>query len=102
MARLVAIYATPKDPAAFDGYYFSTHVPLAKTIPGLVRYEVSRGRVMATGRSCGVHLVAAMYFATLADLKAGLASPAGRETARDVARFADGGVELLMIDDHEI
>ena len=43
MAKLVVIYKTPKDKAAFDKYYFETHVPLAKKIPGLRRYEVSDG-----------------------------------------------------------
>ena len=35
MATLLAMYKPPKDAAAFDRYYFGTHVPLAKTIPGL-------------------------------------------------------------------
>ena len=46
MAKLYAIYQQPTDPAAFDAYYFGTHVPLAKTIPGLLNYEVTRGDVM--------------------------------------------------------
>lgn len=32
MATLVALYTKPVDPAAFDDYYFSTHVPLAKKL----------------------------------------------------------------------
>jgi uncharacterized protein (TIGR02118 family) len=35
MAKIVALYKEPADPAAFDAYYYSTHVPLAKTLPGL-------------------------------------------------------------------
>ena len=35
MARLVAMYKTPKDAGGFDAYYFNTHVPIAKKIPGL-------------------------------------------------------------------
>lgn len=35
MAKLVALYRTPADASAFDSYYFSTHAPLAKKIPGL-------------------------------------------------------------------
>jgi uncharacterized protein (TIGR02118 family) len=33
MARLVAIYKTPKDVAAFERHYFETHVPLAERCP---------------------------------------------------------------------
>ena len=41
MARMVVIYKTPKDVAAFTGHYFETHVPLAKRLPGLRKYEVN-------------------------------------------------------------
>ena len=44
MAKIVVTYKTPTDPAAFDKYYAETHIPLAKKMPGLRKYEVSRGR----------------------------------------------------------
>jgi uncharacterized protein (TIGR02118 family) len=102
MARLIAIYSMPKDKAAFDAYYFDSHVPLAKTLPGLQRYEVSTGLVAAPASTRGVHLVATLHFASMADLNAALASPAGKATARDLVKFADGGVDLLMMDDKTI
>jgi uncharacterized protein (TIGR02118 family) len=43
MARMVVIYKTPRDPKAFDQHYFSVHVPMAKQLPGLRKYDVSRG-----------------------------------------------------------
>ena len=46
MARLMVLYRTPKDVAAFDRYYFDKHVPTAKKIPGLRKYEVNAGPVM--------------------------------------------------------
>jgi uncharacterized protein (TIGR02118 family) len=102
MARLIAIYSTPKDKVAFDSYYFGKHVPLAKKIPGLVRYEVSSGTVLAPASTRGVHLVAIMHFAAMDDLNKALASPEGKATARDLVKFADGGVDLLMMDSKEI
>ena len=44
-ARMVVIYQTPTNVAAFDKHYFDIHVPLAKKLPGLRRYEVSRGPI---------------------------------------------------------
>src|SRR3954467_4618118 len=41
MARMVVIYKQPENPRAFDQHYFDVHVPLAKTLPGLKRYEAS-------------------------------------------------------------
>ena len=98
MAKLIAIYRTPNDPAAFDRYYFQKHLPLAKTIPGLTRYEVSRGPVGALGPGEGVHLIATLHFESRAAIEAALASPEGGATAGDLANFADGGVEVFYSD----
>ncbi len=45
MARMVVIYKVPADVAAFDKHYYEIHVPLAKKLPGLRKYEVSRGPI---------------------------------------------------------
>ncbi len=45
MAKLIALYKKPADSAAFDAHYFATHIPLAKKVPGLRRYEVSTGLI---------------------------------------------------------
>ena len=45
MAQLVVMYKTPKDAAAFDKHYAEKHIPMAKKIPGLRKYEVSKGPV---------------------------------------------------------
>ena len=34
MARMLVIYKTPQDTAAFDKHYFEVHIPLAKQLPG--------------------------------------------------------------------
>jgi uncharacterized protein (TIGR02118 family) len=102
MARLLVTYKTPKDPAAFDAYYMRTHAPLAKKIPGLRSYEISRGRVDSPGGASGVHLVAILKFDDVRALKAGLASPEGQAAAGDLANFATGGVELVFFDTQEI
>ena len=96
-AQLIALYKTPKDPKAFDAYYFSTHVPLAKKIPGLQKYEVSDGGVGGPGGGA-YHLVALLSFKSAADIGAGLGAPDGQAAAGDLGNFADGGVELLVFD----
>jgi uncharacterized protein (TIGR02118 family) len=46
MATLVVLYNKPADTAAFDAHYSAKRVPLAKSIPGLRGYEVSKGPVV--------------------------------------------------------
>ena len=96
MAKLFAIYQQPKDPAAFDRHYFDKHVPLAKTIPGLRGYEVTRGDVMGMGGKHGVYLIAALQFDSMAAIAAAMASPQGQATAADLANFASAGVDVML------
>jgi uncharacterized protein (TIGR02118 family) len=102
MARLLALYKTPKDRGAFDRYYFSTHIPLAKAVPGLRKYEVSTAAALGPNGPSDIHLVATLHFYSVDDIKAALASPEGQAVAGDLGNFADGGVELLFFDTRDV
>ncbi len=102
MARLVVIYKTPKDPGAFDRYYFATHAPLAKRIPGLRKYEVSQGGVASPGGASGVHLIAILYFDDMPALQRALSSPEGQAAAGDLPNFATGGVDLYLFENRDV
>jgi uncharacterized protein (TIGR02118 family) len=102
MARLVVVYKTPKDTSAFDRYYFSTHVALAKKIPGLRRYEISDGAVAAPDGASGAHLIAILHFDDVAAIQAAFASPEGQAAAGDLQNFATGGAELFFFDTREV
>ena len=102
MATLIALYKKPSNAAAFDKYYYATHVPLAKKIKGLRRYEVSAGSVNTPQGNSPYHLVAMLSFDSLGAIQQGLGSPEGQATAADLANFADGGVELLMFDTKDV
>lgn len=96
MAKLIATYQQPKDPAAFDHYYFNSHVPLAKKIPGLLSYEVTHGDVMGMAGKHSAYLVAMLEFASMASLQTALGSPEGQAAAADLGNFASAGVDLMM------
>ncbi len=102
MAKVIALYKKPADVAAFDRYYTSTHVPTAKKIPGLRRYEVSTGAVGSGQGDSPYHLVAVLSFDSLAAIQTALGTPEGQATAADLANFAQAGVELLMFDTKEV
>lgn len=96
MAKLFAIYQQPEDPAAFDAYYFDKHVPLAKTLPGLKSYEVTRGDVMGMAGKHGAYLVAILEFESMAAIASAMSSSQGQATAADLANFASAGVDVMM------
>jgi uncharacterized protein (TIGR02118 family) len=102
MAQLVVLYKKPADAKAFDTHYATTHIPLAKKVPGLRHYHVSTGPVGSPQGESPYHLVAVLEFDSLAAIQAGLGSPAGQAAAGDLGNFAQAGVELLMFDSKEV
>ena len=102
MASLVVLYKTPKDATAFDKHYFEKHVPIAKKIPGLRKYEVSKGPVMTPAGPSGVYLVATLQFDDVAAIQAAFASPQGQAAGADVQTFATGGADMLVFDNREV
>ena len=102
MARLLVLYHAPKDGAAFDRYYTSTRIPIAKKIPGLRKYDVSTGGVATPAGPSKIHLVATLYFDSVADIQNAFASPEGQAAAADLANFADGGADMYILDTVEV
>ena len=104
MARMVVIYKKPADVKAFEKHYFETHIPLAKTIPGLRKYEISRGPVTAVAGPPDVYLIGTLYFDDLDAIKKAFASPEGQATAADRQLYApdDSGVRMFLFDNREV
>jgi len=96
MVRFLVMYDRPADPGAFDRHYREVHIPLAKQIPGLRRYTVSRD-VAAVRGAAPYYLVAELDWDDMAALRAAFASPAGQATAADVANLAGDGAVRSMI-----
>jgi len=102
MARLVVIYRNPKDGAAFDKHYFGTHVPLAKKIPGLRKYEVSQGPVATPAGPSEFHLVATLHFDDMMAIQKAFASAEGQAAAADVQTFTTDPPHMLLFDNCEV
>ncbi len=102
MAKLMALYNTPSDPAAFDAYYRGPHMDIARRMPGLKSVEVSTGPVMTPAGLAPFHTVGILGFESMADLQNALASPEGLATGADLPKFATGGVTLLVFDSDKL
>ena len=98
MAQLVVMYKMPNDTAAFDKYYAEKHIPIAKKLPGLRKYEISQGPVATPAGPSGYHLVALLHFDNLAAIQAAFGSAEGQAAVADVPNFATGGADIVMFD----
>ena len=102
MAKVIALYKKPADTAAFDAHYWSKHMPLAKTMPGLRSYEVSTGPITTPAGEAALHMLGILTFDSMAAVQVALSSPEGVATAADLGNFAQAGVELLIFDTKQL
>ena len=102
MARVMVMYKTPQDAAAFDRHFFEKHVPIAKKVPGLRKLEVNQGAVTTLTGGTNYHLVAIIEFDNAAAIQNALASAEGQAGVADVQTFATGGVDIFMFDSRQV
>jgi uncharacterized protein (TIGR02118 family) len=93
-ATILALYKRPADTSKFDAYYANHHAPLAKTMPGLQSYTLSK----SLGDKDPYYLVATLTFASMAALKDALASSQGKAVVADLKNFAQAGVDILTFE----
>lgn len=99
MAIVTVLYNTPKDTAAFEQYYKSTHVPLVvanqKEI-GFVRADLTKFTSAADGKKPALYRQAQLYFNSMDDLKKGLGTAGFKKVADDLPKFASGGLTGMI------
>lgn len=100
MAQMIVLYKTPKDTAAFDKEYAATHIPLAKKMPGLRKYEVSRGAVTTPFGPSPYYLVATLHFDSMPAMQSAFASAEGRAAGAHAQSMAE--MDILLLDHHEV
>ena len=94
MYKLLALYPRPADPEHFRRYYEESHMPLARTLPGLLAHSYSF-TPEGLGEPSPYFCVFEGAFSNRAAFDAAVASEIGQKTAADIANYATGGVTLL-------
>jgi uncharacterized protein (TIGR02118 family) len=104
MAQMVVIYPTPKNVETFDRHYFDIHVPLAKKLPGLRKYEINDGPIETPAGASDTYRIGTLHFDDLAAIRTAFASPEGQAAAADRRLFApdDSGVKMFLFDNREV
>jgi uncharacterized protein (TIGR02118 family) len=95
MVRFLVLYDQPEDPETFDRHYREVHIPLARKLPGLRRYTISRNARSVRGGE--YYLVAELDWDDIEALQRDFQSPDGQATAADVQELAPEGKVRSMI-----
>jgi uncharacterized protein (TIGR02118 family) len=98
MTRFLVLYRQPTDVEAFERHYTDVHIPLAKQLPGLRRYAISRNSVTIRGGE-RYYLVAELDWDDVGSLQRDFASDLGRATASDMENLEalSPGVQSMIL-----
>ena len=81
MYKMIAIYKTPADPAAFDQWY-TAHTEIAKKVPLVKEFRFSKVTGGPRGAS-DLHFIAELVFASKEDFKTAMSSPENMAAGKD-------------------
>ncbi len=95
MVKTIILFGTPADQATFDRYFSENHRPVLLKVPNLQELVVNRIAGTAKG-DCPYSLMVEMHFASEEAMQAGLNSKEGQTMAKDLSKFASGGVMVLF------
>lgn len=96
MIKLTVLYGHPTNTQDFERYYTETHLPLAATVPGVSRLELTRFGFGPDGGKPTFYRMAEIYFTSEEQMKSTLSSPEAQATVADLPKFATGGVTMLF------
>jgi uncharacterized protein (TIGR02118 family) len=99
MAFVTVIYNLPKDAAAFEQYYWDTHVPLVVSKQaeiGFIQAELTKFDGTLDGKAPTHYRQAVLWFSNMADLQQGVATPGFKAVGDDLANFASGGLTAMI------
>jgi uncharacterized protein (TIGR02118 family) len=104
MAQMVVVYKRPENEEAFERHYFEKHVPLAKKLPGIKRYEVSLGPIQSPSGRSDAWMIATLHFDDVAAIRAAFASETGQACAADRREFAPdpSTFQMFIFDSREV
>ena len=84
----------------FARYLLEVHAPLAKKMPGIIRYVVNIVQ-RPPNREPDYHAAAELWFDSREGMRKAFSSPQGEVTQKDTEKFTSKTL-TLFIDEHEI
>lgn len=96
MIKFTALYKHPEDKEKFDTHYFSTHAPITKKIPGLLKMDVTKFIGSPMGGESKYYLMCEMYYENMDTFKAAMKSEEAKASAKDLMSFAKDIVTLMI------
>ncbi|GAA0344588.1 hypothetical protein GCM10008967_38730 [Bacillus carboniphilus] len=95
MYKVIVLYKKPENPQEFDEYYFNTHMPITKKIPGLQEVKVTKLK-----GETEYYMMCEMYYESKDAFKAASQTEEAKVSMKDAMKFA-GHLATFMFGDEE-
>ncbi len=96
MYKLTVLYGHPKDTEIFENYYKDKHLPLAASMEGVTKLELTKLIGTPDGQKADYYRIAELYFNSIEQMQETMSSPEGQATVDDLSNFATGGVKVMV------
>ena len=96
------LYTTPDDVDGFLDYYRETHIPIARTLPGVQNVSTLRITGTPRGTEAPYFVKAELSFASADDLRTALSGSEGMDVSRDAMGMTQKfgcSAEILLAED---
>ena len=102
-AKIVVIYPTPRDAAAFERVYRDEHTPMVSraNFSGITRFVATRITGSADGKPAPFARVAELHFPSLQALQAAAGSEGAKKAVAHAVQISTGGPPLFLIAEEE-
>lgn len=94
--KVTVLYGAPKDPAAFEGYYAATHMPLVYAVQGIARIELAKPLPGPDGTAPAYYRITELWFESMQAMQGVTSRPEWKKIVDDVPNFATGGATILV------
>jgi uncharacterized protein (TIGR02118 family) len=96
MYKLTVLYGHPTDVETFETYYNEKHLPLAATMEGVAKMELTKLLGTPDGQKADYYRMAELYFTSVEQMEETMGSTEGQATVNDLSNFATGGVNVIV------
>ena len=98
-AKIMVLYPTPRDPAAFEKVYRDEHTPMVTTsaFPGMTRFVASKITETADGSKAPIARVAELHFPSIQALQAAAETDGAKKAVAHAISISSGGPPQFLI-----
>jgi uncharacterized protein (TIGR02118 family) len=103
MPKLVVLYPTRRDTAAFDRVYMQDHAPMVtrENFKGIQKFVASRIVGTPDGGPAPFYRIAELHFASIGALQDAAGSPSAQKVVAHAISISSGGMPTFLVAEEE-